>query len=666
MNYLLSMSSSPRIKALFWFIVGLYIFFGTSSIVQAYEQLGLSISPPLTDVTIASGDEWTSVVNVTNPNSYDISLSLSVMNVEAEDEEGHVRFVPMLETSDELQGRTLADWIALPADAITLSAGSNAQVTFTVSVPMDASPGGHYATILVSGRPVDETADDLSVQVSSALSSLLFVRVPGDIVESGAITSFSGGPSFFSLTFENNGNVHLRPEGSIKVTNLWGREVATLSMSEDNQLGYVLPDSARTFSLAWNDSSIHVGPYRATATLTYGSKNEQALLATTTVWIIPFPLLLFILITTLTLLLFMRWLKQRSTRASLVALIVFLIVPLIFVQAASLTGVKDTLSDSDISALSNHTITYTTSNDVTAGQTIKVQFDPVTDAFNLGSIAQADVTTTGMTLVTSCGVGVDEVTVVFDTTAPDENATFTVCTGDLVSAGAKTITFGNTRINNPSTAGAYRITIGGTQTDAGETAVMIIDDVQVTTSIDPTLSFMIEGVAAGEPNANGDSGITTVASTSTIIPFGILSPSTAKTAQQKLTVTTNANNGFVVTLTATAFTNGTNDVDFFRDGAATATPEIWKQPRVVAQNEGTYGHWGITSEDADLNGDEFGTALFAGNFENSRQVFSHNGPSDGVTVHQGTTRIGFKIETSALQDPGTYTSTIMYIVTATY
>jgi hypothetical protein len=73
----------------------------------------------------------------------------------------------------------------------------------------------------------------------------------------------------------------------------------------------------------------------------------------------------------------------------------------------------------------------------------------------------------------------------------------------------------------------------------------------------------------------------------------------------------------------------------------------------------------VTSEDADLNGDEFGTALYAGDFATtSRVVFSNNSISDGATPNIGSTRVGFKIEISALQEPGTdYTNQFTYVCT---
>ena len=70
---------------------------------------------------------------------------------------------------------------------------------------------------------------------------------------------------------------------------------------------------------------------------------------------------------------------------------------------AQLTSIKDTLSDSDLSAASKHVISFTTASTVTAGQTIKVQLDPATSLFTeaFSSATTTDITVSGMTLVAS-------------------------------------------------------------------------------------------------------------------------------------------------------------------------------------------------------------------------------------------------------------------------
>jgi hypothetical protein len=138
-----------------------------------------------------------------------------------------------------------------------------------------------------------------------------------------------------------------------------------------------------------------------------------------------------------------------------------------------------------------------------------------------------------------------------------------------------------------------------------------------------------------------------------------------------LNVATNARNGFVVTvkedqnpLSATGA-----DIDLFANSIANATPIAWSAPSSTLNNEGTYGHIGVTSDDADLNTDEFGTALFAGNFQStsSRQIFSATGTADGATANIGSSTVAYRIQIGALQEAATdYTNRLTYVATPTF
>jgi hypothetical protein len=199
--------------------------------------------------------------------------------------------------------------------------------------------------------------------------------------------------------------------------------------------------------------------------------------------------------------------------------------------------------------------------------------------------------------------------------------------------------------------------------------VAIINHVTVTAAVDTTLTFTITGVAAGS-SLNGDATTTATTTTATLMPFGVLASGSARVLAQDLSVTTNARNGFVVTViqNQNLLSSTGADIDVFKDGNGNSSPTAWTAPLATLGTENTYGHYGITSEDADLNSDEFGVALYAGNFATTtREVFSHNGPSDGTTANIGRTRVGLKIQVSALQEAGNdYTNELIYVCTPTF
>lgn len=342
----------------------------------------------------------------------------------------------------------------------------------------------------------------------------------------------------------------------------------------------------------------------------------------------------------------------------------------------ALTGISDTLSDSDRSVTSSHTIRYTSSTTVTAGEEIAFAFDDATDKFDgWESLGTSDVTFTGATLVTSCGAGSDEVTMAVRTDTENEGMRFTVCPGDSVGGGAKVITIASGIITNPDTVGSYVIKIrSGSDDNADEfakTRVAVIDDVVVTAKVEPVLTFLVLGVASGQPNAN-DSGTTSITTTSTAIPWGDLDVNVPKTARQDLGVATNARNGFSVTVFQDQnLTSGIGaDIDTFQDGSNPGSPVAWTAPSNNVADENTYGHFGITTDDETLSGgDTFGSALYdaIGDILSPLEIFYHSGPADGSTLYKGKTSVGYKIEIGPLQESAEdYASTLTYIATPVF
>ncbi len=343
-----------------------------------------------------------------------------------------------------------------------------------------------------------------------------------------------------------------------------------------------------------------------------------------------------------------------------------------FAQAANLTSISDTLSDSDVSVVSNHAIVFTvptSSPGVLAGGTITVTFPA---GFNMGSVAfgdmdlsfnGVDVTLAATPSGATWGATVSGQTVTF------LSGTDTVSAGEVVrieiGTNATTGGTGTNRITNP-TAGSYEIYVTAGAADTGRTRVAIIDNVDVTAQVSTSFTFQISGLATSTA-VNGTS--TTGSTTATLIPFGNLVAGTMYTMGQRLNVTTNARNGFVVTVEQDQNLQSSTgaDIDGFIDGAYTNTPAAWVAPTNSISNENTWGHWGLTSEDSNLNGDEFGSALFVAASTTPRQIFSHSGPSDGSTADIGTTDIGYQIQITPLQEAGDdYTTTLTYIATPTF
>ena len=363
--------------------------------------------------------------------------------------------------------------------------------------------------------------------------------------------------------------------------------------------------------------------------------------------------------------------------ATLVACAVVLLSIGVFsiAQAANLTSVSDILTDSDLNVVANHTIAFTipagSPGVAASGGTIVVTFPA---GFNMGSIAFGD-----MDLKVG---GTDQILAAAPAAstwgAVKAGQVVTFTTGSGVSAAAlqaieiqigSNATFGATgsnKITNPNAVGSVELVITAGTADTGRTRVAIIDDVVVTAIVDTTFTFTITGTAT---STKVDTATTTGSTTSQLIPFGRLTAGVAKLLAQRLNVTTNAKNGFNVTVESDGNIRSSTgaDIDTFSNGTDIQVPTPWTGANLPSNNvllENTWGQWGVTTMD---NVSTFTPGDYIAASTSARSIFSYTGPSDGTTNDIGSTTVAYKVQITPLQEAGNdYTSTLTYIATPTF
>lgn len=190
------------------------------------------------------------------------------------------------ETSD------LSTWFHT-ASSVALRPGEQKNIPFTIDVPKDAQPGGHFAVMWWSTSPPDaKTGEQVSIVTRAGI--LVYMTVSGDIREGGSLTSLTanGGGSFFfgfpitfSAAFHNDGNVYAKPQGTVDVYNTFGFRSASFSVNEFGS--NVLPQSDKSFDVVWQSNPWAFGVYHAVATLRFGSNSQTV---TASKWFILLPL----------------------------------------------------------------------------------------------------------------------------------------------------------------------------------------------------------------------------------------------------------------------------------------------------------------------------------------------------------------------------------------
>jgi hypothetical protein len=292
--------------------------------VHAQDALSLSVSPTLFEMSGSPGQEWSSDVRVINTNPFELRVYTDVVNFAPQGESGQGRFIPAF--AEESLGSTFAEWISFENDEYVIPPEQTAQIQFTINVPEDAPPGGHFAAVLIGTRNDRDPDAELRVETSQVVSSLLFLRVDGDVIEDGSIREFRTTRSIherpevtFELRFENDGNVHLQPQGDIQIFNMWGQERGVIPINRRSLFGNVLPESIRKYTFTWTGewSLADIGRYRAVATLAYGEEQRQFASAETSFWVIPWRALFVVLLSLVAFIWFVTWAIKLYVRRML-------------------------------------------------------------------------------------------------------------------------------------------------------------------------------------------------------------------------------------------------------------------------------------------------------------------------------------------------------------
>lgn len=277
---------------------------------------GLTISPPISDLSLKPGDVSEQTIRITNPTDKLMEIYPQVQNFRAKGEGGEPDFYP---ASNDESKFSLASWIKFSQSKVALTPEQVAEFKYRITVPIDAEPGGHYGVIFFATEPPKTEANSNQVSVASKIGSLVLVRIPGDINENGKITDFSAnkfffkGPVLFTTRIQNSGNIHFKPKGQIIIKNWQGKSIESIEFNGIS--GNVLPDSTRKFEENWQPSKWTFGYFSANLGLAYGESN-QTLQGKLVFWIIPWWAIvsLIVVIIALTLIIWQR--KRKKPKAS--------------------------------------------------------------------------------------------------------------------------------------------------------------------------------------------------------------------------------------------------------------------------------------------------------------------------------------------------------------
>lgn len=242
--------------------------------------IAVSLTPVKFELAAYPGQKVGGTVQVLNPREEWLPVEMEVEDFQPQGEEGRVAVGPQQDTTHSLKS-----WVRFAVEKFTIPPRARYPIDFTVEIPLDAEPGSHYGTILA--RTAEEPPGGSGALVVAKVGALVILDVYGEVREEVSVAEFQA-PGFswklpvpLLVRFENSGTVHVKPEGTLEIRNLFGGVVATITLPERN----VLPGTIRRVDVPIG-GGVLAGRYTAKLEATYGRQNQIPITEARTFWFV--------------------------------------------------------------------------------------------------------------------------------------------------------------------------------------------------------------------------------------------------------------------------------------------------------------------------------------------------------------------------------------------
>lgn len=243
---------------------------------QVVEDKGITISPVRFEYDVDPGETVTGEIKLINSTFSDKTLYLYTLNFKSDGQTG----TPLFHNEELPYSASLKEWIQLSEEEFTVKQveadNPNTKVVeFSITVPEDAEPGGHYAGIIATLVPPGQSlaAGDNNIAFKDERAAIVLLNVSGDVVRTLTVDKFYATDAFskekplvslfewmpvgFVTELRNVGNSHTVPLGHIIIYS-GDSKVTELHFNEAE--GSILKDSSRTFFNRWEGALLELKP----------------------------------------------------------------------------------------------------------------------------------------------------------------------------------------------------------------------------------------------------------------------------------------------------------------------------------------------------------------------------------------------------------------------
>ncbi|HAC56229.1 TPA: hypothetical protein DCF80_01900 [Candidatus Saccharibacteria bacterium] len=222
------------------------------------ERESITMSPTSKHYDLKAGGIRRDELTIVNDGETDYAFRVYAAPYSVQDENYEPDFSTMRQNTD------IESWIDFEKRSYFVRAGETVTVKYTVAVPENATPGGHYGVLFAETQPTG-VPTATSVERKKRVGAIVYATVDGEYQVGGKMVEFDlPGLQFVSplkamMLVENTGNADFAVNTRMLVTDLFGNKKYEVTKTYQ-----VLPASQRKITMDWPQSP-SFGLFKVTA-----------------------------------------------------------------------------------------------------------------------------------------------------------------------------------------------------------------------------------------------------------------------------------------------------------------------------------------------------------------------------------------------------------------
>lgn len=222
------------------------------------KNSGIAMSPVKKRYEYEPGTTNRDTIKITNVGNTRYSFKMYAEPYSVKNENYETDFLTVRKNTD------FQDWVTFDKTSFTLAPGESLNAGYTVVVPPNAIPGGHYGVIFAETLPQEDGSENVGLIGRNRVGAPVFATVKGDYKMGGKFLGIkTPGLQFKSplkseLDVENTGSSHFVVDTVFAVSDAFNNRKFTMTNQYD-----MLPQSVRKIPLYW-EKSPNFGLYKVT------------------------------------------------------------------------------------------------------------------------------------------------------------------------------------------------------------------------------------------------------------------------------------------------------------------------------------------------------------------------------------------------------------------